>query len=110
LADNYSIKITVNDVFKTEEAVPAAMRARRIVRKLKPGEKNNFGVTKSESLQVLLEKNLSYVSYAALIIGLITLAGAPIALMNIMFVTVTERTREIGTRMALVACADSITF
>jgi len=80
----------------------------RVIRGLKPGADTNFGITKSDSLQVLLEKNLSYVSYAALVIGLITLLGALISLMNIMFVTVTERTREIGTRMAVGASASSI--
>jgi len=56
----------------------------------------------------LLEKNLSYVSSAAVIIGMITLSGALIALMNIMFVSITERTKEIGTRMAVGASSNDI--
>jgi len=108
IATNYSIKVTVPDVFLLEQAVLESIGTMRVVRNLKPGDKNNFGITKSESLKVLLEKNLSYVSYAALVIGLITLFGALISLMNIMFVTVTERTREIGTRMAVGASANSI--
>lgn len=98
---NHSIKVTVNDVFNLENAVLEAIGTMRVIRKLKPGVENNFGLTKSESLKELLDQNMSYVSYAAMVIGLITLFGALIALMNIMFVTVTERTREIGTRMAV---------
>ena len=98
---NHGIKVTVNDVFNLDGAVAEAVGVMRVIRKLKPGMDNNFGITKSESLKELLDKNMSYVSYAAMVIGLITLFGALIALMNIMFVTVTERTREIGTRMAV---------
>jgi len=108
MATDYSIKVTVDDVFLTDVAISEALGTMRVIRGLKPGADTNFGITKSDSLQVLLEKNLSYVSYAALVIGLITLLGALISLMNIMFVTVTERTREIGTRMAVGASASSI--
>lgn len=105
---NHSIKVTVNDVFQMESAVLDAIGTMRVIRRLKPGVKNNFGVTKSESLKELLDQNMTYVSYAAVVIGLITLFGALIALMNIMFVTVTERTREIGTRMAVGASSKYI--
>lgn len=110
MATDYSIKVTVDDVFLTDAAISEALGTMRVIRGLKPGADTNFGITKSDSLQVLLEKNLSYVSYAALVIGLITLLGALISLMNIMFVTVTERTREIGTRMAVGASSASIKF
>ncbi|MGB0431109.1 MAG: FtsX-like permease family protein, partial [Bacteroidia bacterium] len=108
LGNNYGIKVSVSDVFFLEQAIAEATGAMRIVRKLKPGEKNNFAFQKSESLQDLLEQNLSFVSYAAVIIGMITLSGALIALMNIMFVSVTERTKEIGTRMAVGASSKLI--
>ncbi|MFY0673711.1 MAG: ABC transporter permease [Bacteroidia bacterium] len=110
MGSNYGVKVTVPDVFSMDQAIAQATGAMRIVRKLKPGAKNNFAIQKSESLQDLLEKNLSFVSYAAVIIGLITLSGALIALMNIMFVTVTERTKEIGTRMAVGASSGAIRF
>lgn len=108
MGSNYNVKVSVPDVFNMNEAIAQATGAMRIVRKLKPGAKNNFAIQKSESLQDLLEKNLSFVSYAAVIIGLITLSGALIALMNIMFVSVTERTKEIGTRMAVGASSSLI--
>ena len=80
-----------------DEAI-ASMRA---LRKLRPGKENNFNIRRSDSLSSMLIESLSSVSMGAALIGFITLLGASVALMNIMLVSVTERTREIGTRKAL---------
>jgi len=73
----------------------------RIVRNLDPRDESDFNIQKSDTIIELLMKNLRYVTLAATIIGLITLFGAAVGLMNIMLVSVTERTREIGVRKAL---------
>ncbi len=73
----------------------------RIVRNLDPRDESDFNVQKSDSIIQILMENIKYVTLAATIIGLITLFGAAVGLMNIMLVSVTERTREIGVRKAL---------
>lgn len=73
----------------------------RIVRNLDPRDESDFNVTKSDNIVALLIKNLKYVTLAATIIGLVTLFGAAVGLMNIMLVSVSERTREIGVRKAV---------
>jgi putative ABC transport system permease protein len=73
----------------------------RIVRNLDPRDESDFNVQKSDTIIEILLENIRYVTLAATIIGLITLFGAAVGLMNIMLVSVTERTREIGVRKAL---------
>lgn len=73
----------------------------RIIRGLKLGEENNFEISKSDNLAEMLFENLRNLRMAATVIGIITLFGAAIGLMNIMLVSVTDRTREIGIRKAV---------
>jgi putative ABC transport system permease protein len=73
----------------------------RIIRGLDLTDESDFNISKSDSLAQMLIQNLSFVSLAATIIGIITLFGAAVGLMNIMLVSVSERTREIGTRKAI---------
>ncbi len=73
----------------------------RVVRNLDPRDESDFNVTKSDNIVALLLKNIKYVTLAATIIGIVTLFGAAVGLMNIMLVSVTERTREIGVRKAI---------
>jgi putative ABC transport system permease protein len=73
----------------------------RIVRNLDPRDESDFNVQKSDTIIEILMENIRYVTLAATIIGLITLFGAAVGLMNIMLVSVTERTREIGVRKAM---------
>jgi putative ABC transport system permease protein len=73
----------------------------RVVRNLNPRDESDFNVTKSDNIVALLLKNIKYITLAATMIGLVTLFGAAVGLMNIMLVSVTERTREIGVRKAI---------
>jgi putative ABC transport system permease protein len=73
----------------------------RVVRNLSPRDESDFNVTRSDNLVALLLKNLRYITLAATLIGVVTLFGAAVGLMNIMLVSVSERTREIGVRKAI---------
>jgi putative ABC transport system permease protein len=82
----------------------------RIVRGLNPRDESDFNINKSDSIVKMLLENLKYVTLAATIIGLVTLFGAAVGLMNIMLVSVTERTREIGIRKAIGAKTQTIKY
>jgi putative ABC transport system permease protein len=86
---------------KMEAAINEAISSMRSIRKLSPGEENNFNIRRADNLSGILINSLKSVSIGAGLIGFITLLGASISLMNIMLVSVTERTSEIGTRKAL---------
>ncbi len=82
----------------------------RIVRNLNPRDESDFNISKSDNIVNLLLKNIRYVTLAATIIGIVTLFGAAVGLMNIMLVSVTERTREIGVRKAIGAKPQTIKY
>lgn len=98
---SYVMSVMVEHHPMIEIAMGEAEGVFRQVRKDPLGKESSFKLTNSESLISKLSENIGYVTSAATVIGLITLLGASIGLMNIMLVSVTERTREIGTRMAL---------
>ena len=83
-----------------EAAIGEATGLLRIIRGTPLGEDNDFEITKSDRLVEMFLDNLKNIRYAAIFIGAITLLGAAIGLMNIMLVSVTERTKEIGIRKA----------
>jgi putative ABC transport system permease protein len=82
----------------------------RIVRNLDPRDESDFNITKSDNIVNMLLKNIRFVTLAATIIGIVTLFGAAVGLMNIMLVSVTERTREIGVRKAIGAKTQTIKY
>ena len=89
-------------------AVDNAAITMRKVRKLSPIEDDNFSVSRSDDLINKILDITQYLGLAAWVIGIITVFGSSIALMNIMLVSVTERTREIGVRKALGAKKSTI--
>lgn len=82
----------------------------RVIRNLSPRDESDFNVAKSDSILNMLLKNIRYVTLAATLIGIVTLFGAAVGLMNIMLVSVTERTREIGVRKAIGAKTATIKY
>lgn len=110
LSDNsfYVIGIIPNLGVNQTKAIDAAEQVFRSVRRLSPIDQSDFRVTKSDAMMEDIMNIMSYVTIAAFLIGIITLLGAAVGLMNIMLVSVKERTREIGTRKALGANSKTI--
>ncbi|ABQ08052.1 MULTISPECIES: ABC transporter permease [Flavobacterium] len=98
---NYTISVMVSKKELLDEAVDNATSTMRRVRKLSPVRDNNFGIGRSDDLINRILGITQYLGWASWIISIITILGSSIALMNIMIVSVTERTREIGVRKAL---------
>lgn len=98
---NYNISVKVADKQLMEAAQDEAVITFRNIRGLNPMEENNFGIERSDDLINRIASITVYLSVAAWIISIITILGSSIALMNIMLVSVTERTQEIGVRKAL---------
>ena len=98
---NYTISIMVKEKELLNAAQDEAIVTFRNIRRLNPIEKDNFGIERSDDLINRIASITGYLEVAAWIISIITILGSSIALMNIMLVSVTERTREIGVRKAL---------
>jgi len=107
---NYQTSVMIDKKEFLDEAVDDATITMRRIRKLNPIEEDNFSISRSDDLINKILGITQYLSISAWVIGIITIFGSSIALMNIMLVSVTERTREIGTRKALGAKRSTIAF
>jgi putative ABC transport system permease protein len=107
---NYSLSTMVSKKEMLDESIDNAIITMRKIRKLNPVEENNFGISRSDDLINRIGELTGFLSWSAWIMGIITILGSSIALMNIMVVSVTERTREIGVRKALGAKKSTIAF
>jgi putative ABC transport system permease protein len=107
---NYTMSIMVSKKELLDQAIDNANSTMRRIRKLSPIKDNNFAVVRSDDLINKILGITKYLGLASWLIGIITILGSSIALMNIMIVSVTERTREIGVRKALGAKKSTIAF
>lgn len=107
---NFNITVMPMNPVNLDAMTGEAEAVFRNVRNLGPKDESDFNISKSDTILNMLLKNIRYVTLAATLIGIVTLFGAAVGLMNIMLVSVTERTREIGVRKAIGAKTSTIKY
>jgi putative ABC transport system permease protein len=107
---NNSINITVSsyDKYDYNDLIESAIGHLRAIRKVPAGKENDFEIFSNESVIAEINNITKYVEIGAMVVSFIALLAAGVGIMNIMLVSVTERTREIGIRKAIGARKSTI--
>lgn len=96
-----NLTVSVENRENYDDAILQAEGIMRTIRKVPPGEPNDFDIYSNESLLTQIDQMTEGVRLGAYVIGMIALIAAGVGIMNIMLVSVTERTKEIGIRKAI---------
>jgi len=104
------IDIKIGDVTKLEDAKEEIRAAMRIIRKVPPDKPDDFAINQQEAFKQMYDQTIGVIAIAGIVITALSLFVGAIGIMNIMFVSVTERTKEIGIRKAVGAKTWSILF
>jgi putative ABC transport system permease protein len=106
--NRFSIAVKVGDVDKLDDAREEIISTMRIIRKVPAGKEDDFAVNQQEAVKQMYDSTIGPVAIAGIVITALSLFVGAIGIMNIMFVSVTERTKEIGIRKAIGAKTWSI--
>lgn len=106
---NIDIQVKAPSMMMVNATMDELTGVLRTIRKVPPGAENDFEIETNESLSGAFDQFTGILYIAGFVIGFIALLGAGIGVMNIMLVSVTERTREIGIRKAVGATKRAIT-
>jgi putative ABC transport system permease protein len=110
----YSNSVNITVMSRSQEnyneTIESAIGYMRTIRKLGPSEENDFDIFSNESIMGQINDITGGVKIGAIVVSIIALIAAGVGIMNIMLVSVTERTREIGIRKAVGAKKSNILF
>lgn len=102
------IQLRAPEISKIQDTIEEVTGIMRVIRAVNPADENDFEIITNDSLSGTFDAFTGVLYLAGIAIGLITLLGAGIGVMNIMLVSVTERTKEIGVRKAVGATRNAI--
>jgi putative ABC transport system permease protein len=102
------IYVSVKDGFSTDKVKSDIERLMRERRKIKPGDEDNFNVMDMQEIAKVMSGTMAVLTTLLGAVAAVSLIVGGIGIMNIMLVSVTERTREIGTRLAIGALESEV--